>query len=79
MTKCQVLVRLLACELARLRLFAQPRARRAVLGLRSSACHSQYGLTVPITPDRAAGAAGSARSSLLLYFDVLGIRFDLNF
>ena len=35
------------------------------------ALSSQYGLTVPITPDRAAGAAGSARSNLLLYVDRL--------
>ena len=42
------------------------------LGL--AACCNQYGFTVPRTPVRAAGAAGSARSNLLLYLVWLGIQ-----
>ena len=42
------------------------------LGL--AACCNQYGFTVPRTPVRAAGAAGSARSNLLLYLGWLGIQ-----
>ena len=67
---CQILFSHIASALVSLRLAAWRLALDACR-LSLAASHNQYGLTVPITPDRVAGAAGSARSSLLLYFDVL--------
>ena len=71
MKGCQILFSHIASALERLRLAAWRLALDACR-LSLAASHSQYGLTVPITWLREAGAAGPAsRSNLLLYFDVL--------
>ena len=71
MKGCQILFSHIASALVRLRLAAWRLALDACR-LSLAASHSQYGLTVPITWLREAGAAGPApRSSLLLYVDRL--------